>query len=75
MGPQESNSLTDRLTPIAGSQDAIPAEECLVRLKEALIDLYELLEQYAPTWYTQAHRDQAKLALNLVHRRGVRGIK
>ena len=32
-------------------------------IKQALSKLYELLEQYAPLWYTQEHREMAERAL------------
>ena len=32
-------------------------------LVEALTELYELLEQYAPMWYTKKHHDKALAAL------------
>lgn len=70
MGLGESDSATDPLTSIDDIQEA----ECLLRLKEALTDLHELLEQYTPTWYTQAHRDKAKLALSLFNRRDLQKL-
>jgi DNA-binding response OmpR family regulator len=32
-------------------------------IEEALTKLYQLLEQYAPLWYTQEHREMAERAL------------
>jgi two-component system response regulator RegX3 len=32
-------------------------------IKKALTKLYQLLEQYAPSWYTQEHREMAERAL------------
>ena len=32
-------------------------------IEQALTKLYELLEQYAPLWYTQEHREMAERAL------------
>ena len=32
-------------------------------LVNALLELYNLLEEYAPTWYTQEHHDRAEAAL------------
>lgn len=32
-------------------------------LLRALADLHKLLEDYAPTWYTMPHREQAESAL------------
>lgn len=33
------------------------------QLAEALSDLHDLLEEYAPSWYTQEHHEKAVLAL------------
>jgi hypothetical protein len=38
----------------------------LARATDALAELYELLEKYAPTWYTQRHHEKAASALRLV---------
>jgi hypothetical protein len=35
-------------------------------LREALKTLYDLLEGYAPPWYTEEHRDKAEAALRIV---------
>jgi hypothetical protein len=35
----------------------------VVKLREALKMLYDLLEQYAPSWYTEEHHDKAEAAL------------
>jgi len=35
-------------------------------LREALKMLYDLLEGYAPPWYTEEHRDKAEAALRIV---------
>jgi len=35
----------------------------LTQLAEALAELYELLEGYAPTWYTLRHHERAESAL------------
>ena len=32
-------------------------------IEQALTKLYQLLEQYAPSWYTQEHREMAEIAL------------
>ena len=32
-------------------------------IEQALMKLYQLLEQYAPSWYTQEHREMAERAL------------
>jgi DNA-binding response OmpR family regulator len=36
-------------------------------IEHALIELYQLLEQYAPSWYTQEHREMAEKALGRSH--------
>jgi hypothetical protein len=36
------------------------------QLAAALEDLYELLEEYAPAWYTQEHREKAEAALRMI---------
>ena len=33
--------------------------------KDVLLELYNLLEAYAPPWYTQAHHGRAESALRL----------
>jgi hypothetical protein len=37
----------------------------VLKLQEALKTLYDLLEQFAPPWYTEEHHDKAEAALNL----------
>ncbi len=39
------------------------AELDRARLVEALAELHNLLEEYAPTWYTQEHHEKAMSAL------------
>jgi hypothetical protein len=34
-----------------------------LKVVEALSDLYQLLEEYAPKWYTEEHRRKAQTAL------------
>jgi len=38
----------------------------VVKLREALKTLYDLLEEYAPPWYTEEHPDKAEAALRFV---------
>jgi hypothetical protein len=38
----------------------------VLQLQETLKMLYDLLENYAPPWYTQEHHDKADAALRLV---------
>jgi len=35
-------------------------------LAEVLTELFDLLEQYAPSWYTQEHHDKALAALQML---------
>jgi hypothetical protein len=37
------------------------------RIREALKMLYDLLEEYAPSWYTEEHHDKAEAALRSVN--------
>lgn len=43
---------------------SIHSELNLVELRDALSDLYRLLEDYAPSWYTQEYREKAEGALH-----------
>jgi hypothetical protein len=38
----------------------------ILKLREALKMLYDLLEEYAPAWYTKEHHDKAEDALRSV---------
>jgi hypothetical protein len=38
----------------------------VLKLREALKMLYDLLEKYAPSWYTEEHHNKAEAALRLV---------
>ena len=35
---------------------------------EAFLELFELLEEYAPVWYTEQHHDRALAALALLQK-------
>ena len=39
----------------------------VMKLREALNILYDLLETYAPSWYTREHHDKAEAALRFVN--------
>jgi hypothetical protein len=41
----------------------IQMEQKLRRMSEALRELYDLLEQYAPSWYTRDLHERARSAL------------
>jgi len=38
----------------------------ILQLREALKMLYDLLEDYAPVWYTEEHHEKVRAALRLV---------
>lgn len=38
-------------------------EQRIDHVKAALHELFQLLEDYAPTWYTEEHHDRAMAAL------------
>jgi hypothetical protein len=38
-------------------------------MREALFDLSQLLEDYAPSWYTEEHREKMQSALEYANRR------
>jgi hypothetical protein len=44
-------------------QDEGPRAAEVLRLREALKMLYDLLEDYAPSWYGEKIRDKAQAAL------------
>jgi hypothetical protein len=46
--------------------DASEMKLQLIRAAEALAELYRLLEEYAPSWYTQQHHQIAESALRLL---------
>ena len=57
-GPRKSvaMSLDDAKLPTAEVRE----------LREALKMLYDLLEDYAPSWYTEEYHDKAEAALRIV---------
>jgi hypothetical protein len=57
-----SRSRTAR--PIQGYVTQLESQRA--KLGEALRELYDLLEEYAPAWYTEDQHNRAKSALRLV---------
>ena len=61
-------------------ESALLADTHPLTAKEALAELIELLEDYAPTWYTEEHHKRALAALHgagkqsYVSRVGVRSV-
>lgn len=41
----------------------------LSSVEEAFLELFELLEQYAPIWYREEHHNQAMAALRVIEER------
>ena len=62
----KSKSLADR--PQLLNYEA-GAELDRGRLVDALSELHDLLEQYAPSWYTQEHHEKALAALRPLRKR------
>ena len=48
------------------SKEEVDANLQLKRVADAFEELYQLFEDYAPTWYTEHHRDSVVSALGLV---------
>lgn len=63
MGPGTQHSRVRRREQPAKS-DADLEDRCL-RLFDALRDLYELLEEFAPSWYNEQHHEKAAAALEM----------
>jgi len=55
----------DRVTP-ANEAFVANLKRERAQLAEALNELYELLEEYAPSWYSEDQHEKAKAALELL---------
>jgi hypothetical protein len=51
------------------STEELQAKRHLAQVADGLAELYELLENYGPTWYKEDHRERALSALRLVKKR------
>jgi len=60
MSPQHSDQ--GRLPP--GKRDIPPAKFKIVA--RAFLELFELLEEYAPVWYTEKHHNRAVVAKRIL---------
>ena len=49
---------------VSSSREIFRVIDTSHQLREALKMLYDLLEAYAPAWYTEEHHDKAKAALH-----------
>jgi len=65
MGSNENRTLKSENSPDTSGLASHKSETELdrARLVAALSELQELLEHYAPTWYTEEHHDKAIAAL------------
>lgn len=46
-----------------GDLPRMQPDEGIPTTREVLVELFQLLEDYAPTWYTEAHHNRAVSAL------------
>jgi hypothetical protein len=61
------NLKGSRITGAPGTEEyVVQLELQRTRIAEALRELYELLEEYAPAWYTEDRHERAKSALQLL---------
>ncbi len=59
MNRNRSDSTNSRSEDAASSEEA----ERVPTAREVLEELFQLLEDYAPTWYTEQHHNRAVAAL------------
>jgi len=59
------NSETAHVSKASPFRQSLPSEFDPQALRDALSDLYNLLEDYAPSWYTQEYREKAEGALHV----------
>jgi len=65
MGPHVNRSPNGRgsTPPLKSGGRASDVEPDPKLLTDALTEVYELLEEYAPSWYTQEHHEKVEAAL------------
>ena len=63
MGSQQEQLLKKQFVRRSTTFESKPPQTNSARLEEALSDLYHLLEEYGPAWYTEQHRRKAEVAL------------
>jgi hypothetical protein len=56
-----NKALKEKVTPSRDDSKYLSAQ--ILELREALKMLYDLLETYAPSWYTEEHHNNADAAL------------
>jgi hypothetical protein len=52
--------------PRSGGEKSLDSESKIVA--EALLELFELLEEYAPIWYTEQHHQRALTAWRILQK-------
>jgi hypothetical protein len=57
--------IGDFSQPLNSESETDPVQ---ARLADALVDLHNLLKEYAPSWYTQEHHTKVESALQLLKR-------
>jgi len=62
MGSTGNHTLQSKAESSSLDENATPSER--KRLAEALSELQDLLEEYAPSWYTEKHHRKAESALH-----------
>ena len=67
MAPPHTRQSTLRTVP-QRSNSVSEMERDRVLLTKVLTEIYELLEEYAPPWYTQEHHERVKAALSLLRK-------
>lgn len=63
-GKGDVTNISDRNVRLIAFPDAKAELSQQQPLSHALTFLYKLLEEYAPSWYTQRHHEIAESALN-----------
>jgi hypothetical protein len=65
VGRANRNSETAHASKASPFRKSLPSEFDPEELRDVLSDLYGLLEEYAPSWYSQEYREKAEGALRL----------
>jgi hypothetical protein len=65
VGRAKRNSETAHVSEASPFRKSLHAEFDPEELRDALLHLYGLLEEYAPSWYSQEYREKAESALHL----------
>jgi len=71
MGPNGNRTLKSKKTtgPSQLLNYKFEGELDRARLVDALSELHDLLEEYAPSWYTEEHHDKAMAAMQALGKR------